>query len=279
MICTNWMLRDFDSYHLWAAWTSRHGSVSWLNKNCYIGELCIYFLQESSIQFQSSTVPRNSLIVSVAVLKSNNSEMAPPVEVTGTLTIFSMVFFMLWIGVTSIVEGVYWVGVKACLPRRQCSGHAGPTGGRPVHMCGCDESWMYVGLPIRGWVWGRHHTGGETVVQGSICRSVYWYLSRVSGEWSSTCTVVCRPERCMGKNVIDVKKCAIAEGGIWSNLKVSANILSMFSIAMWSPFWCVSWFNLLESKTVNDVEVNAARAVHAGAWKESFIRRFWTLIH
>ena len=36
----------------------------------------------------------------------------------------------------------------------------------------------------------------------------------------------------------------------------------------------MSWFNSLESKTVNDVEVNAARAVHAGAWKESFISRF-----
>ena len=36
----------------------------------------------------------------------------------------------------------------------------------------------------------------------------------------------------------------------------------------------MSWFNSLESKTVNDVEVNAARAVHARAWKESFISRF-----
>ena len=40
----------------------------------------------------------------------------------------------------------------------------------------------------------------------------------------------------MGKNVIDDKKCAISEGGIWSDFKVSAIFLSMFSIAMWSPF-------------------------------------------
>ena len=44
MICTNWMLRDFNSYHLWAAWTSRHGSVSWLNNKLLYQRAVYIFL-------------------------------------------------------------------------------------------------------------------------------------------------------------------------------------------------------------------------------------------